>query len=665
MACSNDKAPLEENTQKVLLELTDISSIVERSGLDLVAVVDISGSMGWDGKQDKLKTAMKFVISKLGPMDRLSIVSFNDQAKRLCNLRCMTQATKEDLMNKVENDLKDGGGTNMRVGLEKGLEVLASRRFRSNRVASVILMSDGQQTIGDARTVSIGDVAVYTFGFGADQDAKVLEAIAGKSWGGTFYNVKDGESLTVHFSALLAGVLSVVVQDLKLTLRAQRGHSEIQKVDAGRYTPDNNPSDITVSFGDLYSGEVRKVVVHLLLPAVHSEYSATVFIAQCTYSTQGTRFNSPPGGGLSCLIRRTRSASSSGAMKPEVKAELIRIDHVTRLKDARETGNIDSARDKLVLAKEALDIELFNLKLRLIDLLKAELEKLLLLSMTWKELCAGLLACIRSHECQRFGSIGDVNISIFRHTLIYVYVKQATEFEENPGRLPPSVEADVKAAEAELLVREADRHPRPRIWVGSPERRRSKWAWTMVLILCTALVIGVILASLSVFAVYLLYKPRMPYLAVSNAQLELLQYGQDGTIDYLQVSITIVAVNNNSKADASFSGFDLALGFHGAYVALLRAEPFVVARESSLPLQYNVVSAGRALDPTGKHLMDDSLKAGVVPFDLFGKARTKWKVGIFVKLRFRTRISCRLRFFFPGNGTVMPTDRDKCRSRSP
>ena len=89
-------------------------------------------------------------------------------------------------------------------------------------------------------------------------------------------------------------------------------------------------------------------------------------------------------------------------------------------------------------------------------------------------------------------------------------------------------------------------------------------------------------------------------MVVSDAQLGRFQYGQDdGTIQYVQVSITILANNNKSKADASFSRFELALGLHDAEVALLRSLPFVVPGESSLPLQFNVVSTGRPLDPAG------------------------------------------------------------------
>ncbi|CAD6256531.1 unnamed protein product [Miscanthus lutarioriparius] len=593
VAHCNDKAPLEENRQQVLLELTDTSSTAERSGLDLVAVLDVSGSMGgW--KLEKLKTAMKFVISKLSPIDRLSIVSFSTEAKRLFHLRSMTEATKAELTDMVENRLNASGSTNMEAGLETGLKVLGGRQHKGGRrVAAIVLMSDGQQGPGDATVVPIDDDvgAVYTFGFGADQDSKVLEAIARNSHGGTFYDVGDGESLAVHFSQIMAGLLSVVVQDLQLTVWETTGHSRIDdnRVDAGCYPKDtdNRARSVTVTFGYLYSGEVRKVMVDLLLPAVQREYSAPAIIAQCSYSPD--------------------------AKKLEVKAELVRRRHAKILEEASGMNkDLHGARRKLLEAQVALDAEPSSHPL--FAFLKVELEKLLTLT-TWKELLACLLASVRSHLTQRYAGRHDVSVRIFATERMDRYMEQASKFEEDPDKPPPSVDDDVQA-EAEMVKR---------TWV--PQR------------------------------------PSMPYLAVSDAHLERLEYGQDGAIDYLQASITVMAVNNNSKTDASFSSMDLVLGFHGADVALLRAQPFVVPRESSLPLPYRVVSAGRALDAAGMQAMDEALKAGVVPFDLFGKARTRWKVGVFANLRFWMRISCRLRFFFPGNGTVMPTDRDKCRSR--
>ncbi|KAG2560404.1 hypothetical protein PVAP13_8KG061984 [Panicum virgatum] len=530
-------------------------------------------------KLDKLKVAMKFVISKLGAMDRLSIVSFSSKAERLCELRSMTGASKDELIKDIiEGKLKASGLTNIRQGLETGLQVLADRRHRSCRVSSIVLKSDGVENvaIGASKVAIVGDVAVYTFGFGEDHDAEIL---------------------TECFAETLFGLLRVVVQDLELTVWPQPGHSTIEDDDvvAGSYpkkprVDGSGRRSISVSFGDLSSREVRKAIVHVCLPAVHREYRATALVARCSYRVQGQTFYSPSDGRLRCVIHRTRSAGRDAKKPYEVEEELIRIGYVEILEEVLTKGDTKI----LGKAQQFLDTKPPS---RMIITLRNELQQLLTLS--WKLLLVKLRELLTLHKRQRGG----------------IFAPQPTA--ESSG------------------------------W----------WAWAMV-ILCTVLATGIIVAGVAVFAVYTFFKPKMPYLV-----LGLLQYDQGGTIQSLQMSITILAENNNSKADAAFSRVDLALGFHGSDVALLRADPFVVARESSLPLRYNVVSGGRTLDPAGMQSMDESLRAGVVPLDLLGKARTRWKVGVFVKIRYWTRISCHLRFFFPGNGTVMPTDRDRCRSR--
>ena len=148
---NNNMAPLEENTQKVLLELTGGDSTSDRSGLDLVAVLDVSGSMQGE-KIDKMKTAMKFVVKKLSSIDRLSIVTFVDTATRICPLRQVTDATQPELLGLIDA-LQPGGNTNISDGLQTGLKVLADRRLSSGRVVGVILMSDGEQNNGDATRV--------------------------------------------------------------------------------------------------------------------------------------------------------------------------------------------------------------------------------------------------------------------------------------------------------------------------------------------------------------------------------------------------------------------------------------------------------------------------------------------------------------------------------
>uniref|UniRef100_A0A8R7QN14 VWFA domain-containing protein n=1 Tax=Triticum urartu TaxID=4572 RepID=A0A8R7QN14_TRIUA len=671
---ATNRAPLQEHKQQVLLELIGASSTSERSGLDLVAVLDISYSMTGANRLGRMKTAMQFVIRKLSPNDRLSIVTFSDDAQRLCHLRSMTQASKAHL-----EDLVDGLGvinmTNMEAGLKTGHQILDGRRIARGRVASIFVLSDGDQNKGDARTVDVSDVAVYTFGFGADSNHKVLGEIAMKSKGGTFNFVEDGESMSEPFSQILGGLLSIVVQDLKLTVSPKPGDSTIEKVNAGLYqqTKDTNTGSVTVSFGDLFAAELRNIMIDVLLPTVHRSKNVTVIIASCTYSINGKPFVSHE---FRVTIRRTGSADPSSPISEAVLTEQVRQIYIEDLRQAitlADSVGLQGANTKLVEARNNLQLEQSN---SMIDILRAQLDKLIELissGMGLKALRACLLSMMMLHGRQRVTETGPVmGHKLYVTQFTDMSRKQAGDHEKDPAKVPPPASQDVEQAK---VVRDQQGIKRPpavveaatcswRTWWRDRKSHHESSRWAMV-ILCTVLAVAMIVIGVTLLAVYLLNMPKMPYLVVSDAQLGALRYAQqDGTIQYLQLPITILAENNNSKADATFSHVDLALQFHGVDVALLRTPaPFVVAAESSLALQYNVVSTGRRLDPAGMRSMDESLNAGMVPFDLRGKARARWKVGIFLKAHFWTRISCRLHFFFPGNSTVKPTDLRRCRSR--
>ncbi|GMP50287.1 hypothetical protein CsSME_00016967 [Camellia sinensis var. sinensis] len=169
-------------------ELTGAGPGSDRSGVDLVTVLDVSGIMEGE-KLEKMKIAILFMIKKLSPIDRLSIVTFNRVSDRLCPLRQTTENSQGEIENLV-NALVAYGGTNISAGLQTGLKVLNERRLTSGHVVGIMLMFDGQQNIGgDNARVSVGNVPVYTFGFGTDHDPRVLNAIANHNMGGTISDV--------------------------------------------------------------------------------------------------------------------------------------------------------------------------------------------------------------------------------------------------------------------------------------------------------------------------------------------------------------------------------------------------------------------------------------------------------------------------------------------
>ncbi|KAH0465663.1 hypothetical protein IEQ34_005766 [Dendrobium chrysotoxum] len=174
--------------------------------------------------------------------------------------------------------------------------------------------------------------------------------------------------------------------------------------------------------------------------------------------------------------------------------------------------------------------------------------------------------------------------------------------------------------------------------------RTNPLIWALA-ILCAGFAVAVILTGIVVFAIYLVYQPKSPYVWVSAAHLDLLDYDQMGLLS-IQLSLALVAVNPNMRAHATFSELELALRFEDGDIelALLRAEDFSVEKNGSAALNYVVRSEAVPLDEIGRETLDASLKAGIISFRLQGQLRTRWRVGVFASIKLWTHLSCALRF---------------------
>ncbi|KAF0921370.1 hypothetical protein E2562_006942 [Oryza meyeriana var. granulata] len=450
----NIEAPLDPNDQEVLLELRGISSAGSRAGLDLIAVLDVSTSMAGD-KLDKMKIALLFVIRKLADIDRLSIVTFSNDAARLCPLRFVTDVAQADLKALVDGLVADGN-TNIKAGLEIGLAVAAGRRLTAGRAVNIMLMSDGQQNRGDATQLDPGSVPVHTFGLGADHDPAVLQAIAQKSREGMFHYVADGVNLTAPFSQLLGGLLTIIAQDLELTVTRTDGEATIKRVDAGTYpqTAAADGSSVTVQFGTLYSAEVRRVLVYLALEdsTAFPPYDAEVVEAQFRYSLQGTTVASNPD---PVSIHRSGSAPDPSEAPPmrkqEVETEMARRRHAESIREARSMADgkeLEQARSKLVEAQNALE-DILDQANPMVDMLREELLQLLRLMET-QELYDRqgrpyAISSLASHDRQRFAARGDAEaVRLFATPRMDAYLEQARQFDQDPDAPLPSADEDVR-----------------------------------------------------------------------------------------------------------------------------------------------------------------------------------------------------------------------------
>lgn len=169
----------------------------------------------------------------------------------------------------------------------------------------------------------------------------------------------------------------------------------------------------------------------------------------------------------------------------------------------------------------------------------------------------------------------------------------------------------------------------------------------------------VVIAGIIVFIGYLVIHPRVPTISVTNAHLDLLRNDYAGLLQ-TQVNIVVRAQNGNAKAHATFSEIRFNLTFQGQAIAMLVADPFEVAKNSTRDLNYLVQSSSIPLTPDQMEMINQAWKVNEIGFDLKGDARTQWRVGPLGSVKFSCHLNCKLRFH-PMNGTYIPS---RCTSKS-
>ncbi|GAB2286849.1 hypothetical protein Dimus_021239 [Dionaea muscipula] len=280
-----------------------------RTHVDLVTVLDISGSMAGT-KLALLKRAMGFVIQNLSSTDRLSVVAFSSTARRLFPLQRMTESGRQQALQAV-NSLVANGGTNIAEGLRKGAKVMEERREK-NPVTSIILLSDGQDTYtinssGGNRpepnyqsllpsSIQGNDgsgfqIPVHTFGFGTDHDASSMHSISETS-GGTFSFIETESAIQDAFAQCIGGLLSVVVQQLHVSIESVHPAVGIRSVKSGSYPSrvmaDGHTGYIDV--GDLYADEERDFLIYLNVPTELSDGKETSLLkVRCIFKDPFTK----------------------------------------------------------------------------------------------------------------------------------------------------------------------------------------------------------------------------------------------------------------------------------------------------------------------------------------------------------------------------------------
>lgn len=200
---------------------------LERKPLNLVVVVDRSGSMWEDSRLEKVKVGLSTLVDHLAETDRLAIVQFDDRVEVLAPFAETLDRAK--LRSQIAS-LTPRGATNIYGGLQQGFE-LASEAFSAERQNRVIFLSDGLATAGNTSSEAIiamtdgfieQGIGLTTIGVGLSFDVNLMRGLA-EHGAGNFYFLEDAAAATEVFTQELDFFVTPLALDVRVEATAGSG----------------------------------------------------------------------------------------------------------------------------------------------------------------------------------------------------------------------------------------------------------------------------------------------------------------------------------------------------------------------------------------------------------------------------------------------------------
>jgi Mg-chelatase subunit ChlD len=333
----NTKSYYDDNNVYVSINIEPREG-TEAISKDIVLVVDVSGSMDSaatvndaSGEQvdvgftllDITKHALNTVVESMGDNDRISIVSFSNEAKVISNFTITTEANKKLLKTQI-NNLRTEGSTNLWDGIRVGLNQFKNINDPEFRVQSLLILTDGvpsnhyepmqgiiatlKKYISKLSPTDIGPT-IYTYGFGYSLDTPLLSEIAsiGK---GNFSFIPDSGFVGTVFVNSIAQMSTTIGRNANLYYEAVNGAS-IKKIIG--YNGLNHSSIGTINYG-----QPKTLIIMMDVPNKDDDY----LNISLQYTGVSGKYIDKPLKGDKPILKNIRENTDS------ISEELLRLEFV-------------------------------------------------------------------------------------------------------------------------------------------------------------------------------------------------------------------------------------------------------------------------------------------------------------------------------------------------
>ncbi len=170
---------------------------------NVILVLDTSGSMGEENKMENAKDGALQLLKMLGEKDHFSMIAFSTSPQMMVK-KSEVGPQREQLASRISGLYADGGTALYDAVLEA--HQFLEREDEPGKITAIVVLSDGEDTKSTKTTLDgllkelegggeIGNVRVFTIGYGSGAKAEVLEKISditqAKYYRGTPQNINE------------------------------------------------------------------------------------------------------------------------------------------------------------------------------------------------------------------------------------------------------------------------------------------------------------------------------------------------------------------------------------------------------------------------------------------------------------------------------------------